>query len=104
MAQGAQRVGGRCVGQLYGVALVGPGELVAFLGPFHDVLRELLPELVKVNCHFRIPLLVEPFREAVAEEFVCAAYVFVHLVGGLEFKFVHIARYFWEHLYRCVCV
>ena len=52
LAAGAQRVGGRRVGKADGVALVGPGELVAFLGAFHDVLREFLPELVEVNRRF----------------------------------------------------
>ena len=84
LAAGAQRVGGRRIGQADGVALVGPGELVAFLGAFHDVLREFLPELVEVNRRFRLPVLVKALCEAVGEEFAYTAYVFVHLVGGLH--------------------
>ena len=90
LAAGAQCVGGRGVGQSDGVALVGPGELVAFLGAFHDVLREFLPQLVEVNRSFRFPVLIKPLGEAVGEEFSYALYVFVHLVGGLHIEFVHI--------------
>ena len=94
LAAGAQRVGGRRVGKADGVALVGPGELVAFLGAFHDVLREFLPELVEVNRHFRLPVLVEALGEAVGEEFAYSLYVFVHLVGGLHIEFIHVISIF----------
>ena len=84
LTAGAQRVGGWGIGQPDSVALVGPGELVAFLGAFHDAFREFLPQQVEIDGRFRPAVLIQPLGEAVGEEFPYALYVLVHDVGGLH--------------------
>ena len=72
-----------------GIALIGPGELIAFGRTFYDAFREFLAELIEVYGHLWFAMLIEPLGEAVGEEFPDALYVFVHDVGGLHVKFIH---------------
>ena len=72
------------VDQTDGVALVQSGELVALVGTFHNLFRQLLSQLVEVDGRLRLTLIVEPLRQAVREEFPYASYAFIDLVGGLH--------------------
>lgn len=85
----AQRICGRRICQSDGIALIGPSKLITFLWAFHDMLRQFLSELVKVNRNLWLSLIVKSFREAVGKQIPNALDILIHDVRGLHFHLLH---------------